>query len=435
MIHSRLRRSFRLAVVHLSSHFAGSSVGYRFLHLPLRGNSAGAAFILHRPVLLALPRLPHFVAERIPWFKHRVHPRTRRYLASSALLIALSLEVCGCDPAEDDLYTLNGTLTAATLSPSDPPLSFYDPPQPSAESSLPLIATGDLPLTPLPAPVEAKPLPWAISESVYFIYRSRPITRSGQRPDALRPHQLPIASAFVVSVPDLSHHGFDRFLVTARHVVDPQWADCSDQNPASIDLRLNRRNGGVGYETIALISAAGRRFLTPADPTVDIAIIPLDQSLIPNLDDYRIIDIPFRLLPTNAEIELIHSDQQIMTAKPSGGPGSYPVSESGSLSKMPAEPVSVQCGLRQSVRAPAKPLHVWFISAGVHQEVSGAPVYASIARSPGATRSPILLGIQSVAWPDRGAAGITPSPALGDLIQSTLLGRKLNLDFYQGPNP
>lgn len=433
MIHSGLGRSVRLAVVHLLSHLAGSSVGYRFLHVLPRKTPAAAVPMFHNPIFpaLAFPRLPHFVSEHLQYFKHRVHPGARRHVASSALLIALSLEVCGCNPAQDDLYTLNGTLTAATLTPPDPPLSFYDAPQPPAESSLPLIATGDLPLTPLPAPVETKPLPWAISESVYFIYPSR----SGQRPDVTRPHQLPIASAFVVSVPDSAHRKSNRFLVTARHVVDPQWADCSDQNPASIDLRLNRRNGGVGYETIALTSDTGRRFFTPTDPTADIAIIPLDQSLIPNLDDYRIIDIPFRLLPTSAEIELIHSDQQIMTAKPSAGPGSYPVSESGSLSKMPAESVGVQCGLRQSVRAPAKPLHVWFISAGVHQEVSGAPVYASIARSPGATRSPILLGIQSVAWPDRGAAGITPSPALGDLIQSTLLCRKLNLDFYRGPVP
>ena len=49
--------------------------------------------------------------------------------------------------------------------------------------------------------------------------------------------------------------------------------------------------------------------------------------------------------------------------------------------------------------------------------------------------APVLLGIQSVAWPDRGIAGITPSSALGDLIQSILQKSTLHLDFYRGSTP
>jgi hypothetical protein len=168
-------------------------------------------------------------------------------------------------------------------------------------------------------------------------------------------------------------------------------------------------------------------------------VIPLEDGLIAHLDDYKVLDVPFRLLPTDAELRLITANQQIMTARlsvrPSGELGDYPVFDAGSLSKMPAEPVGVQCGVAQGQQSPAKLLHVWFIDAGVPRGVSGAPVYASIPRGPGAPKTPVLLGIQSVTWPDRGITGITPSTALGDLIQSAFHESKLNLDFYRGPNP
>ena len=102
---------------------------------------------------------------------------------------------------------------------------------------------------------------------------------------------------------------------------------------------------------------------------------------------------------------------------------------------MPAEAVNVQCGLAQEPMPQVKPIHVWFISAAIPQGASGAPVYAAIARGPGAAKTPVLLGIQSVAWPDQDVAGITPSFVLRDLIQTTLREERVNMDFYKGPDP
>jgi len=287
--------------------------------------------------------------------------------------------------------------------------------------------------------VEAKSAPWAIPESVYLIYRSR-------RPGELLPRQSPLASAFVLSVPAHEPNGrsashLARFLVTARHVVDPQWAQCSDRNPSSIELRLNRRTGGVGYETVSLQNSAGRRFFTPSDPTADLAVIPLDNTLIANLEDYKVLDIPYRVLISASDVSLLHPEQPVMTAGlstlPNGEPVSFPVFDSGSLSKMPAETVGVRCGEAESKvrQSAARLLHVWFINAGLPPGVSGAPVFASIARGADAAKTPILLGIQSVVWPNRGMAGITPSPMLGDLIQSALRDSSRNSSLNKGRSP
>ena len=433
MIHSRLRRSFRLAVDLLSLNFAGSSSSHP-AHLFFRGARANASALLTRPTLPAL-RLPRLGRFRSPQQNFNIW--SRRHLASCGLLLALSLEVCGCDPE---------TVSSLAFDPashplrepvrSDQALAFYDPADPAmtlASSSLP---NPDAFTDAKPLPAEARALPWAIPESVYFIYK-------GHHTGSLSPRQPPVATAFVLSVPDHNHERYLRFLVTARHVVDPQWAHCSEQNPASIDLRLNRRNGGVGYETVALRSGAVRRYYTPLDSTADIAVIPLDESLIPGLGDYKFIDVPFRLLLTESEMQTVRADQAVMTARPSSQPSgelnNYPVFDGGVLSKMPSETVGVRCGIAQdpesTTRAQTRLLHVWFITAGIPQGVSGAPVYASIARRSGAGDTPVLLGVQSVAWPDKGIAGITTSPALGDLIRSALARSKLDLDFYRGPNP
>jgi len=248
------------------------------------------------------------------------------------------------------------------------------------------------------------------------------------------PRRSPLATAFVISVPapGVDRDGLARFLVTARHVVDPQWARCSDRNPSTIDLRLNRRAGGVGYETVSLQSGTSPRFFTPSDPTADLAVIPLDSGLIANLDEYKFLDVPFRILISAADLPLLRLEQPVMTAGistvPTEEPASFPVFDAGSLSTMPDEAVAVGCGGTQLQRPPAKLLHVWFINAGVPPGVSGAPVFTSIARGADAIKTPVLLGVQSIVWSGNGMAGITPSPVLGDLIRSALRG----IDYSTG---
>jgi hypothetical protein len=410
--------------------------------------------------------------------RHSRWNRTR--LAIGGLLIAFSLEICGCNPApscdrlldtplaslawEDfaarcgtcltsrqiaglkrrmvlfekvgllDMNAANRTVRDALRDEENP--SFYDPQDGDAENFARSAPSSDELSALKQALVETKPSPWPIPESVYFVYN-----HLTGRSDASG--TMPNATAFVLSVPDKEHRAVVRFLVTARHVVDPQWAHCRAENPEAIEIRLNKWSGGVGFETIPLESHHSPTFFTPADDQSDVAILYLDQQLIPRLEDYKFIEFPFRLLPTDTELRTLRAELEVTTAglspSPQVGDRVYPAFRSGVLSKLTGDTIDIQCGST----ADPKPVHLWFLNATIPHGVSGAPVYASIHRfvetdrfgaaAQVPVRTPVLLGIQSMAWPSQGVAGITPSGALRDLVQSALAHRGLDMDLYRGP--
>lgn len=354
-------------------------------------------------------------------------------MAMMASLLALSLQVCGCyldldserrfgadRDHRESLHTVRAT----------PELTFFNAVEDRNYKSVDS-RPGDEHLFPVrPAPVEARPIPLAIPESVFLLYR-------GGQDGVPRTDQVPEAAAFVLSVPDRRHHRIVRFLVTARHVVDPQWAHCAAGMSGPLNLRLNRRSGGVGFESISPEGRGGHRFVTLPDPTADIAVIRLDRTLIPNLDDYKFLEVPFRLLPTDAEARRFHEDLTVMTARipqwQTGDSGYFPIFDAGVLTQMPLQSVGVQCGTAHEPQSVAQPLHLWFIQGGALQAIGGAPVYTAMARGPGVADTPVLLGVQAVAWPGKGVAGITPSVVLCELIQMALRKEKLTLDLYRGP--
>lgn len=408
---------------------------------------------------------------------------TRRWLAMSGILLAVSLEFCGCNTVRDCallrqtpiaalpwselLQECSQCLTAAEVATladrrqreaessaglglaggfggmqtveqtlrGDSELSFDGSEPPDDGAPKPRILARRQLASAIAAPGEVRPVPWAIPESVFFVYKSLPR-------DGAPAQRTPAATAFVVSVPG-EHGGTVRFLVTARHVVDPEWSRCAERDPASIDVRLNRRSGGVGYETIPLQSGGTRHFLTPSDPAADLAIVPLEQALGPRIEEYKFIDTPFDMLPSVVEGEHLRPGLPVVTARlsqdPSDEPDSYPVFDAGTLAALPTGSIEVQCGRSGAqVGGPqprAKPLHVWFIDAGVPRGVSGAPVYTAVARGEGGSAVPVLLGVQSVTWPERGVAGITPSAVLAQLIQSALHRHGAGLDLHRGAEP
>jgi hypothetical protein len=74
-----------------------------------------------------------------------------------------------------------------------------------------------------------------IKRSIVFLYGALP---SGE----VNPTQ-PLATGFLVGVPLKSNPSkASILLVTARHVVDPGWATCSQRiNPTKIFMRLNKK--------------------------------------------------------------------------------------------------------------------------------------------------------------------------------------------------
>jgi hypothetical protein len=255
---------------------------------------------------------------------------------------------------------------------------------------------------------ETKPIAWPIPNSVLFLYASAPLPGEAARR---------IATGFILSLPGESL-GTSKFLVTARHVVDPEWARCGSQNPKNITIRLNRRAGGVSYRTIALERDHLRQFVTSADEETDLALIPLGREDLPDLDEFKVADTPLDTLPTEHELSRMHEAQQIATvgvAQPKlAGLMDLPISESGMIvSAANGALVPVRC----AVESPAKSIRMLLIEADVGRGLSGAPVYAAFSRGPHHVSTPLLVGIQTVVWPDRGEAGITPVAALLEMVE------------------
>ncbi|WP_263375666.1 serine protease [Granulicella aggregans] len=271
---------------------------------------------------------------------------------------------------------------------------------------------------------DAKPIAWPISESVLFLYASAPVPgETAQR----------IGTGFILKLPQEST-GNARFLVTARHVVDPEWARCGRPNPQSITVRLTRRAGGISYRTLLLERDQVRQFLTSPDPATDLALIPLSHKEVADLDDFKLADTAIDTLPTESELSTLHEAQEIATVGVAPPEFfrlmDFPISESGMITSLDeGAHVPVRCALE----SPAKSIRIWLINANVEGGLSGAPVYAAFARGPHHVSTPLLVGIQAVVWHDRGEAGITPVAALIEILKMRRAGVQLAVSDREAP--
>jgi hypothetical protein len=71
-------------------------------------------------------------------------------------------------------------------------------------------------------------------------------------------------------------------VITARHIVDPQWAGCSVANPTTLLARVNIKEyvaggtkAGVVFLQLLLIQNGQKLFLTHTDDTIDAVVIPI----------------------------------------------------------------------------------------------------------------------------------------------------------------
>src|SRR5258708_26927223 len=109
-----------------------------------------------------------------------------------------------------------------------------------------------------------------VKKAVVFMYPAR----ADGDPD--KDH--PIGTGFLVGVPKKDSSEGYLFLVTARHIVDPNWAFCPP-NPERIFLRFNRTaydpqkdNNGVEYWPVELVVNSQPLYRVSDDDQVDAAI-------------------------------------------------------------------------------------------------------------------------------------------------------------------
>ncbi|HEV3444262.1 MAG TPA: hypothetical protein VG099_06440, partial [Gemmataceae bacterium] len=89
------------------------------------------------------------------------------------------------------------------------------------------------------------------------------------------PARQVVGTGFLVAIPvrgDPAHSHL--VIVTARHIIDPQWAGCSWSNPDAVTLRI-----GIWQDSFNLQRNGQRTWLAHPDEKVDVAVIPVDGKL------------------------------------------------------------------------------------------------------------------------------------------------------------
>jgi len=250
----------------------------------------------------------------------------------------------------------------------------------------------------LPAPAALNINTDAVQKSVVFLYSS---DLTGKPDDP----QKSLGTGFFVRVPLASDPKRAYvLLVTARHIVDPQWAQCNQPNPLSIYVRLNKSGKagtpgqGTAFVPLPLVQNAQPVWKHPSDGMADAAVMVV-QSPDTTLRDVDAGTIPISDIPTDDEMKAIGVGDQIVSAGLVPGlPGSNrnrPFFKFGYISSVSDEDIETRC-------VPTAPYNIrgWFLAANLVPGNSGSPVFFVPPGGPGivfgsSVQRPVLLGIQS----------------------------------------
>ena len=254
-----------------------------------------------------------------------------------------------------------------------------------------------------------------VEKSVVFLYA--PDETGTLKPDG---------TGFVVLVPLKSEPGRAyKLLVTARHMVDPQWAGCPS-GPSKLYVRFNTKQfdpkkDETGVEDIDLAGdiAVRKEWFVSEDPEVDAAILVLQGSIV---DKYDVEGVNISDFPTPEETKELKEGADVVSAGllegASGKKRNYPIFKFGNVSSIPDEPADAPKCMGQNP-TPAHFLKLWFIAASLVPGNSGSPIYYAPRMFSG--KRAFLLGVQSMSFIPWDVAGMTPIEYVYQLIE------KLNL--------
>jgi hypothetical protein len=236
----------------------------------------------------------------------------------------------------------------------------------------------------------------------------------------------PLGTGFIVEIPLKDHpEKAYKLLVTARHMVDPQWAGCPNPNAPRILIRVNKKNfdpakdqTGIEYLDTAGEVAANKEWIVSEDPQVDAAILLLQGSTV---DKYDVLGVKISDFPTPDELKGLKAGADIVSAGllpgASGTKRNYPIFKFGNISSIPDEPADVS--LCQVQGAQPRFLKLWFVAANLVPGNSGSPIYFAPAMFSG--QRGLLLGIQSSSIVAFDVAGMTPVEYVYELLEKITL--------------
>jgi hypothetical protein len=215
-------------------------------------------------------------------------------------------------------------------------------------------------------------------------------------------------------------------IVTARHIVDPQWEGCSWANPQEIYARVNVKNFKVGQKedgtddvSLGLVNAGKNVWYSSPNDRADVAVIPISTAHVEQLLRNDVHLIPVADFATKAETEnyKVGIGDQIVTAGLVpvllDTQRNYPAFKFGRISNIPEEPINMKCTQADK----ALPRNVWLLAGNFVGGNSGSPVYL-LPPVPSVAHRVMLIGIIAGAIPDVDLGQMVPSEYVFDVIQA-----------------
>jgi hypothetical protein len=257
----------------------------------------------------------------------------------------------------------------------------------------------------------------------------------------------PLGTGFLIMIPSKTQpptNPRDKMLgvlmlITARHVVDPAWAFCSEPQPDLIYMRVNKKGydatkgkTGIDYLPVPLRDEKGNRIykIRDDDDQVDAAIVGIAPNAF-EMDEYDIEPMQVVLFANPEEIKALKIGNSVISAGllpgRSGEKRNYPFFKFGEISNIPDEPTWIGCGGRVELRLE----RVWFIAATLVGGNSGSPIFyapPALLMTPGLKRG-VIIGLQSSALDGAAIAGMTPIEDVFKIIEQQA---PPDMDLYRG---
>ena len=278
----------------------------------------------------------------------------------------------------------------------------------------------------------------ALRKAVVFIY--------GAKANGDADERHPLGTGFLIATrPQGSSVANSVLLITARHIVDPNWAYCSESKRDLVYVRVNKANydpkndeTGVEYLPIHLIENGKKKYLIrDDDDEVDAAVVPFDAKAY-SQKKYDYMPLMLSVLASTDEMKNIEIGDTVVSAglipEKSGENRNYPFFKFGNVSNIPEEPTWASCDRKPALRLE----RVWFIASNLVGGNSGSPIFfvpTSTGRRGGGNffsgedaRRACLIGIQSLSFDGADIAGMTPIEDAFKIIEQKIPG----IDLYRG---
>jgi len=221
-------------------------------------------------------------------------------------------------------------------------------------------------------------------------------------------------------------------------VFDPAWAKCGQANPSVVYARMNKKSykqgsndSGFDFVPIQLTDRGMPTWRHHTSNDIDAAVM----QIAINQDQFDIELIPVELSPTDVEIAAQSIGDPVMSAGLlpglAGNTRNQPIFKFVQISNIPSEDIETHC----AQQLPSFPVKVWLIAANLVPGNSGSPIFhvplGGSGVSFGGTR-PMLLGVQSISFPNADIAGMTPINFVYEILQGMTLP---DTDLHRGPLP